>query len=356
MQALNYTAQAIEDLGGFGQSVAAVGMAHDSEIVSVLARQLSRSTVFALPEEGRLFDDRLRGLSDLPLRLPFPAVALEYRVSQPSEAVQNGQLLHAPRRVILATELHADGRGMAWLPSDLRVELTQLLADQEGVGVLVFSAHSDLVPGVDRQSPFAPDPTAWLLPSRYPTLEETQAKLDKWTKTPMDPELARVGINNSPHSSLVPGRPLYALKDLLTLSHKNNRHYTREQMIASLNQDIAQEALVVLEFIEACSCANVEHQVIQAAPKDGVAARRARDGKLPLLETRSLSLTLPGHRAQGSAFDSLRGGRASPRQHLRRGHIRRLEDGRRIWVQSAVVGATDSGRIDKHYAVRPRVA
>lgn len=45
------------------------------------------------------------------------------------------------------------------------------------------------------------------------------------------------------------------------------------------------------------------------------------------------------------------GAHASPREHLRRGHIRRLQDGRRIWVNAAVVGSASRGRVHKDYAL-----
>ena len=42
----------------------------------------------------------------------------------------------------------------------------------------------------------------------------------------------------------------------------------------------------------------------------------------------------------------------SPREHLRRGHIRRLETGRKIWVNAAVIGAgKGAGKITKDYLV-----
>lgn len=44
------------------------------------------------------------------------------------------------------------------------------------------------------------------------------------------------------------------------------------------------------------------------------------------------------------------GAHRSPREHLRRGHIRRLED-RKIWVNASVVGTGSVGKISKAYIV-----
>ena len=79
-------------------------------------------------------------------------------------------------------------------------------------------------------------------------------------------------------------------------------------------------------------------------------AKRIKQGKLPMYETRRLVIKAPITRGAASQAqgDSDRQG---PREHLRRGHIRRLQDGRRIWVQSCVVGSRENGVIHKSYAV-----
>lgn len=46
----------------------------------------------------------------------------------------------------------------------------------------------------------------------------------------------------------------------------------------------------------------------------------------------------------------------SPREHLRRGHIRRLDGGRSVWVNAAVVaGGRGAGVVSKAYAVRKAI-
>jgi hypothetical protein len=42
----------------------------------------------------------------------------------------------------------------------------------------------------------------------------------------------------------------------------------------------------------------------------------------------------------------------SPREHVRRGHVRRLLDGRRIWVNVCVVARGAPGKVTKDYALR----
>jgi len=102
----------------------------------------------------------------------------------------------------------------------------------------------------------------------------------------------------------------------------------------------------VLELIEALTCRNVSttnHQ--DASPAN---AKRVKAGKLPIYETKMLVIDV-NYTASGKKMEG--GSHASPRQHLRRGHIRRLESGN-IWVNSCVVGDPAKGRIEKSYQVK----
>ena len=103
------------------------------------------------------------------------------------------------------------------------------------------------------------------------------------------------------------------------------------------------------ELLEALSCTNVHHSPINKVDA-GKNARRVRDGKLPIYETRFLWIDAPGNRSGGAAIGSV--DRSGPRQHLRRGHIRRLAGGKRTWVNSCVVGSPALGSIEKSYGIR----
>lgn len=103
---------------------------------------------------------------------------------------------------------------------------------------------------------------------------------------------------------------------------------------------------LVIELIEALTCRNVVTEPLEVIDEK-VNVRRIRDGKLPLYETRILTIKTPEIKhSTGKRCAS----HASPRQHLRRGHIRRLESGN-IWVNSCVVGDANKGVINKQYSV-----
>ncbi|HRO36693.1 hypothetical protein [Thauera sp.] len=103
----------------------------------------------------------------------------------------------------------------------------------------------------------------------------------------------------------------------------------------------------VLELVEALSCNNVASEIVERIDP-AVNARRRRQGKTPLYEVRRLVVKVG---EQVHAIGAPVGDRNGPREHLRRGHVRRLPDGRRTWVQCCVVGSRALGVVRKTYAV-----
>lgn len=99
-------------------------------------------------------------------------------------------------------------------------------------------------------------------------------------------------------------------------------------------------------FFNLLKCVNVE--VVDHPAPAALNKKRVAAGKLPIYSFRSLVLKIPNTRK--AAVDQ-GGTHASPRVHLRRGHIRQLGDGRAIWVQSCVVG-TKQGMIQKEYRLQ----
>lgn len=116
---------------------------------------------------------------------------------------------------------------------------------------------------------------------------------------------------------------------------------------APMHEAVMAAGRSVLELVEALSCNNVASEVVERVDP-AVNARRRRQGKLPLYEVRRLVVKV-GDVAH--AIGSPMGDRSGPREHLRRGHVRRLPDGRKTWVQCCVVGSRAMGVVRKTYAV-----
>lgn len=91
------------------------------------------------------------------------------------------------------------------------------------------------------------------------------------------------------------------------------------------------------------ACSNVA--VAETHPPVALNKKRARNGKPPILTYKTLVLK-PGVSTQRDAG----GSHASPRVHLRRGHIRQLAD-KSVWVQPCVVGDKRRGMVVKEYRV-----
>lgn len=130
----------------------------------------------------------------------------------------------------------------------------------------------------------------------------------------------------------------------LNESSINDRHEYYYSVSAIVSQTI-------MELLEALSCSNVSHEPIPR--KKGLSGISAKNMALPMYENRRLVIN--ANRKDSNRKDNgviVIGGHASPREHLRRGHIRNLQDGRKIWVNSCVVGAAANGRIDKTYVIK----
>lgn len=103
-----------------------------------------------------------------------------------------------------------------------------------------------------------------------------------------------------------------------------------------------------LFFVLGCSnVATIEHP-----PPVALNKKRAKAGKLPLMSHKTLVVVVDEARA---ASQHLGGTHSSPRLHLRRGHVRNLGEGRRVWVQPCVVGSKH-GIVTKDYCVKTSTA
>ncbi len=109
--------------------------------------------------------------------------------------------------------------------------------------------------------------------------------------------------------------------------------------------DSSLELQAVIEFSAAMSCTNVTTETLRPNRE----ARAARPAST-LFDYHVLMIE-PGR--EHATSEDRGGSHASPRTHLRRGHIRRLAWGPRVWVNSCVVNPTAIGTVNKDYRVRP---
>lgn len=100
----------------------------------------------------------------------------------------------------------------------------------------------------------------------------------------------------------------------------------------------------VLHFLNAMACSNVT--AIKSSAGKAQKNKRKKDA-LAFDDYHILTINLPSRMyGDGCGID---GSHRSPREHLRRGHIRRYENGLKIWVNATLVNAGVAGKIHKDY-------
>ena len=267
--AKNYAAQAAN---GVLNAISKWGYSHklknDIPIIKAITTEMEKSVHFAVPDGGKIFDDKFNGLIGSKINMPFDSISIEFFYQMDGKTEK--QVIYAKN---IGEEIH--------LYSYIFVEDTWIL--------------TPLMASIDKNEPMRHDTAV------------------KCTILGVLPVLCNIGISQGEKENLV--------------------------------RDLKCAMAVFLEFIEALSCTNVEATIHQAAsPKN---AQRIKSHKLPIYETKVLTIKAGSHtKTEGTRT----GTHASPRQHLRRGHIRRLDSGN-IWVNSCVVGAKENGVIDKSYKI-----
>jgi|GEM_PF-2325022 len=98
------------------------------------------------------------------------------------------------------------------------------------------------------------------------------------------------------------------------------------------------------------NCSNITY--IDKPPSKSLNASRLKKKKTPFFSYKILDLeTASRVLTRTNREDDDVGARNSPRIHLRRGHVRKYEDGSLIWVNPCIVGSKKMGVIQKDYAV-----
>lgn len=122
-------------------------------------------------------------------------------------------------------------------------------------------------------------------------------------------------------------------------------------LISAFSEDEANgyhySSVALHNLLNALACSNVKIEKLER--------RKPLKGKkmdaLPFDDYHVLTVATPSAKASVSNQTESIGDRHSPREHLRRGHIRRLQDGKKIWVNAAIINAGVGAKIHKNYAV-----
>jgi hypothetical protein len=303
----------MKDLSEFAREADSFGHHKSAAFLDDIVGMLQKSVKFMLPDGGRLFEAE-RPLSpedsDL-LKLPYECTALEYSCVEAADH-DPVQEYPAPKRICVAKDI-----------SDSKKY-------KEGVVTVI---------------PIWYDQT-----KRFWTLPVYGVAIPRKQNYPLDSltYYDYVGSSKKPSGlgfDLFPILPEYLENKVAALG----REETRRQGYL----DVIDEVNALTCFLLALSCSNVK---IRDGERPEAIARvnkkRALKGKLPLFSYKILEIVAPRTTAESSS-EATGSNRQSPRIHLRRGHIRRLATGSRIWVNACVVGQKKQGIVVKDYRVVP---
>lgn len=128
-------------------------------------------------------------------------------------------------------------------------------------------------------------------------------------------------------------------------------HFVALNPLRGRDEQVANDAGVTMRGV--CyflGCLSARDQLRQETirPDPALAARRIKEGRPPWVSYTSLSLPLLSGTV--TPRGPLTGGRASPRLHWRRGHIRRVND-KLVAVSPTLVGSSAHGEVIKNYIV-----
>ena len=109
-----------------------------------------------------------------------------------------------------------------------------------------------------------------------------------------------------------------------------------------LNSVVYRSIDIVFYFLNALACSNVKTQKLYAKQP-----RKQKKNSLPFDDYHILMLTNKSSNGTHGNHSEHR----SPREHLRRGHIRRCHSGVTTWINSMVVNAGTKGKVTKDYKI-----
>lgn len=270
---------------------------HDYIVRSMqMLHEAQRAVKFVMPTDGKIFDTDLSGLSS-DHRLPFDQIVIEYECTTPggmsSQFFGEEKTGIAKKRIVYASQL------------------------EQTIFIMSIVAF------------------------KTPTGE------DHWT---VQPYISEVIPSNLIKDSLVEDLTSYVgskkIDQFYVSAHDLGGHAEKtfgDEWRDHAYYDMIDEVNCVLNMMEALSCRNVNTEPLPV--KKNMLAQRKK-GALPYDQYHVLVVN--SRLTERSADQG--GSHRSPREHLRRGHIRRLSTGN-VWVNSTIVNHGNHGKINKTYAL-----
>ena len=335
VQALNYCAHAIEDMREL-EAILRGTAPESARVFRRLIDMLQHSVKFILPNCCNLIDpDELRQAHLDLTRLPFPCVAFEAPWEKEDGIEQLGEFQQTPatKRIALCWEAGPEYELLPGLNSILN-------AFPEG-GVFIVPIY------------WGPEHRRWTvaLGGTFLPYENSVQDLKLEESLPASRIAHAAAIEAGlakPKAKQFRAEPFYLLPEFYEktlVAYGGNR----EKAYAQIMLDSRDETMMLVQACSVINCANVT--TAEVGPPAALNKKRQEKGKQPFFSYKVLQLS-DERREAGKGGDG--GNHASPRMHLRRGHLRRLES-KVVWVRPAMVNAgANAGVVLKDYAVHPK--
>jgi len=285
--ARNYAAEVEHALDEFKAALLKAKKFQDYDAVCSYQSRIKNCQHFAIPDTGKFLDDNAKGLLDSKIRLPYPVMTIEYFCKDLSNSGID----------VIDCSVYKNDK-------------TVILATEKDNGFnMVIMSQSN--------GKWAIHPTGMFV------------SYDSFRK----------GFNSD---------NFYTTSTLPNWASENYHKMSEAQIASNTAGMIEQAVFPIVELLEALSCKNVYTESLGNFNHKKKNERLIKAGKLPLYETKILVVD-----SAPKTIDKtdLGGTHASPRQHLRRGHIRRYAT-YSIWINNTIVGKASTGKIDKSYEVK----
>ncbi|CAN7335336.1 hypothetical protein LJR034_001718 [Caballeronia sp. LjRoot34] len=326
----HYTSFAIDDLLFPGKQWKAERPQSARQIGS-LVDLMRRGVKFLLPNCAELIDEKSIGEAHLELlRLPYPVTIFEapWELDRPVDAWLNGApQSRSSRRIALCWELSEDIEPFAGLNTRYR----QMFP--EG-GVFIFPVYY-----LDALRSWSPGVGGLFVPHD----SRVDGHLADTPATTLAHQALRSAGRLKGKGYRFRAEPFALIPDLFaeTVARFNgDEALALSQVIVDAHDEVG----MVVQACTVLNCTNV--QTVDVPPGRASNAVRTARNQTPFYTYKVLQL-----KAEAPAAHPAGGTHASPRAHLRRGHIRRLPD-KTTWVRASFVNpGSERGVVDKDYAL-----
>ena len=325
ISAKNYARQAFDGLRFHAKEGLELNpeIAEDYTKMLQLANQIEASEHFVLPDGGLIFDDHLKGLMDVEeIRLPYELITLSF-----FDPIEDQTCVSDDPTSITSK----GGFGKTFVTAR-----EHLVADLDKKGQEIFHASEKVIifnmvartPGTKKM--WTPLMHSLVLPTNW-----------------RDPAYRR-----NREEGIVFVAPKVFLRNFYKEALEGIPEAEHKEVESTYIKPLEKAFRSLAEMCEALMCSNIE---VIPVPQSKVRAALSKNKKksAPTFIEKTLTILLPQKRSvyEGEREES-EGKRKSPRWHMRRGHIRRLANGDKIFIESFSVGKKEDGEVKKEYKLK----